>query len=110
MGPDPPLRQLVPDAQVRAELGGVSPMTLHRWDRDPSLGFPRPLIIRGRKYRLRQELEAFKTCLIEASASGAATTPSPLDPRRRRARREALRSAIVADEIKRLADRAGGRS
>jgi hypothetical protein len=114
---DPPPRQLVPDAQVRAELGGVSPMTLHRWDRDPSLGFPRPLIIHGRKYRLRQELEAFKTCLIEASASGAATTASPLDPRRRRAagdtqaaRREALRSAIVADEIKRLADRVGGRS
>ena len=81
--PDP--RQLVPDAQVRAELGGVSPMTLHRWDNDETLQFPRPVVIRGRKFRWRHEIEAFKSRLIEATARGEAATVAPLDPRRRRA-------------------------
>jgi hypothetical protein len=71
---DPPPRQLVPDAQVRAELGGVSPMTLHRWDNDETLEFPRPVVVRQRKYRFRDELEAFKARLVAATASGAATT------------------------------------
>ena len=82
--PDP--RQLVPDAQVRAELGGVSPMTLHRWDNDETLQFPRPVVIRGRKYRLRHELEAFKTRLIAEAASGAAKTYAPSHPTPRRGR------------------------
>ena len=80
---DPPLRQLVPDAQVRAELGGVSPMTLHRWDNDETLQFPRPVVIRGRKYRLRHELEAFKTRLIAETAKPY--TPSHPTPRRAKA-------------------------
>jgi hypothetical protein len=35
-------------------------MTLHRWDRDQDLGFPPPITIRGRKYRSRKQLQAFK--------------------------------------------------
>ena len=32
--------QLVPDGQVRFELGGLSPMGLHRWENDPALKEP----------------------------------------------------------------------
>jgi hypothetical protein len=38
-------------------------MTLWRWDRDPeliALGFPPPIHIRKRKFRVRKKLEAFK--------------------------------------------------
>jgi predicted DNA-binding transcriptional regulator AlpA len=65
---------LVPDAQVRAELGGVSSMTIHRWDNDETLQFPRPIVIRGRKFRWRHEIEAFKSRLDQASDDGAART------------------------------------
>ena len=34
-------------------------MTLWRWDRDPGLNFPKPIRIRGRKYRDESELNAF---------------------------------------------------
>jgi hypothetical protein len=37
--------ELVPDRQVRREVGGVSDMTIWRWDHDPKmveLGWPRP--------------------------------------------------------------------
>jgi hypothetical protein len=74
-------RQLVPDATVRAEFG-VSSMTIFRWDADPTLGFPRAVVIRNKKYRFRDELEAFKANLVELTASGEATTIAPLDPRR----------------------------
>ena len=88
MRPNPPLRQLVPDAQVRAELGGVSPMTIWRWDNDETLQFPRAVVIRGRKFRWRHEIEAFKTHLVAATATGAAATVAPLDLRRRRAAKD----------------------
>lgn len=49
----------VPESRVREEFD-VTAMTLHRWDRDPELGFPPPITIRGRKYRSRKQLQAFK--------------------------------------------------
>ncbi len=54
--------ELVPDPQVCKELG-VSAMSLWRWDRDPemaALGWGAPIRINKRKYRGRQQLEAFK--------------------------------------------------
>jgi hypothetical protein len=83
MRPDPPPRELVPDPIMRREFN-VSAMTVWRWDRSPSLGFPKAIVIRQRKYRLRHELEAFKANLAERTATGEATTSAPLDPRRRR--------------------------
>jgi hypothetical protein len=52
------MNRLIPDPQVLKRYG-VTAMTLWRWDRDPSLGFPKPLYIRGRKYRDERELDAF---------------------------------------------------
>jgi hypothetical protein len=58
---------LVPDAQAAAELGGVSRMCIFRWDRDPgmaALGFPPRVMLNGRGYRSRQQLEKFKANLM----------------------------------------------
>jgi hypothetical protein len=49
----------LPDRKV-AERYGVSVRTLDRWDRTPSLGFPRPTYIRDRKYRNVELLERFE--------------------------------------------------
>lgn len=86
--PDPPPLVLVQDAVVRAEFG-ISAMTLHRWDNDASLGFPGAVVIRGRKFRFRDQLEAFKANLIAAAASGEATTIAPTPPHWRSAKSRA---------------------
>jgi hypothetical protein len=52
------LSKLLPDRKV-AERYGVNCRTLFRWDRNPSLGFPAPVTINGRKYRREDELESF---------------------------------------------------
>jgi predicted DNA-binding transcriptional regulator AlpA len=51
-------KRLIPDPQVCRRYN-VTPMTIWRWDRDPRLGFPKPIYIRGRKYRDERELDAF---------------------------------------------------
>jgi predicted DNA-binding transcriptional regulator AlpA len=51
-------KKLLPDHKV-CERYCVSPMTLWRWDHDPKLNFPRPIRIRGRKYRDQRELDTF---------------------------------------------------
>ena len=49
---------LIPDRAVCTRYG-ISLMTLYRWDRDSSLGFPKPIRIRTRKYRRVVELDEF---------------------------------------------------
>jgi predicted DNA-binding transcriptional regulator AlpA len=58
-----PPDQLVPDPTVCCEFG-VTSMTLYRWTRDPKLGFPQPVKINSRCYRIRRELEEFKERLM----------------------------------------------
>lgn len=50
---------LVPDPVVAREFT-VTLMTLFRWTHDANLGFPPPIKMRGRNYRSRAALEAFK--------------------------------------------------
>jgi predicted DNA-binding transcriptional regulator AlpA len=38
----------------------MSPMTRWRWERNPDLGFPKPIIINGRKYWSRRALEEWE--------------------------------------------------
>jgi hypothetical protein len=52
-------KRLLPDRLVRQRMGNISPSTLYRWDRNPRLGFPKPVVINGRKYRDEQQLEHF---------------------------------------------------
>jgi hypothetical protein len=60
---DEDVGELVPDPQVCREFH-ITSMTLWRWDHDPELKFPPPIRIRGRKFRHRSALEAFKRQLI----------------------------------------------
>lgn len=46
--------------QLKARYGGVSNMTLWRWQRDESLGFPQPLVINGRRLWRLDALEAWE--------------------------------------------------
>ena len=52
--------ELVPDPQVARELGNRTLMTIWRYSRDPDLGFPPVVKLRGRNYRWRSQLEVFK--------------------------------------------------
>lgn len=62
--PEPGPDAFVPDVQVRREFG-VSSMAIHRWDKDKKLGFPPKIQIRGKNFRSRQALEAFKARLLD---------------------------------------------
>jgi hypothetical protein len=57
---DPPRDELVNPRQTRKELGGVSRMTILRWEKDAALGFPPAIRINNQKYRSRNQLDAFK--------------------------------------------------
>jgi hypothetical protein len=57
-------KRLLPDPLVCARYS-VTPMTLYRWDRDPALGFPKPIYIRSRKYRDEAQLEAWEASRAE---------------------------------------------
>ena len=55
---------LLPDPVV-ARRYGKSLRTLARWDGDQTLGFPKPVFIRKRKYRRSEELDQFDLRLGE---------------------------------------------
>ncbi len=50
--------ELVADPVLAKKLG-KSLRTLARWDDDPSLGFPKPVVINCRKHRRVAEIEAW---------------------------------------------------
>lgn len=58
---------LVPDPEV-ARRYGRSLRSLARWDEDEALGFPRPILIRGRKYRDLESLDAWDRLRRETSS------------------------------------------
>ncbi len=50
--------ELIPDSKLR-KLLGKSHRTIGRWDANPELGFPKPVIINQRKHRRAIEIEAW---------------------------------------------------
>ena len=60
--------QLVPDPVVWREFG-ISAMTGWRWSRDPALDFPPAVAIRGRNFRSRAALQAFKSRMMHAAVA-----------------------------------------
>jgi hypothetical protein len=50
---------LIPDGVARCILGRTR-QTFWRWDNDPSSGFPKPVIVNGRKFRNCGELRNFQ--------------------------------------------------
>ena len=57
--------------QVRTRYGDKSDMTLYRWVRNPTLGFPQPVVINGRRFWRLSELQAWED---NHSAQRAATS------------------------------------
>lgn len=54
-------KRLMPSKAVRTEFGGISAMSLWRWQQDETLGFPKPVAtVRGRNYWDADEIEAFR--------------------------------------------------
>jgi len=64
-------KRYLPRKRVRAERYGVCEMTLWRWERDESLGFPKPISINGRKFYDVTELEAWERKRVTARAPTA---------------------------------------
>jgi hypothetical protein len=60
---------LLPETQAADHIN-VTPRSLFRWDRRPELGFPKPVVINGRKYRRIDQL----TDWIERHVKSAETT------------------------------------
>lgn len=65
-------KQLLPAKEIRAMFGGVSGMTLWRWLHDESLGFPKPTVIRNRRYWDAAAVEAFRQRTINSALSKSA--------------------------------------
>jgi len=70
---DTAITTLVPDPQVAEECGGVTLMTLWRWDKSKkmkALGWPPKVNVNGRNYRNRAKLEGFKAKLEALAERG----------------------------------------
>ena len=66
------MKKLIPDAEVRTRLGSRSQRTIDRWTADPAVNFPRPIYIRGRKFRELAAIEAFEARMIAEAAGETA--------------------------------------
>jgi hypothetical protein len=73
---------LLPDPRV-AERYGVSTRTIPRWDANPELGFPEAIVINGRRYRRRSELEAFERAHV-SKGRPSARKQQTLSPRNKK--------------------------
>jgi hypothetical protein len=68
--------QFVPDPKARSEFG-LSAMGWWRWNQDAlliELGLPPPIVIRGKNYRSRRALEAFKQRLLRRAIAARKET------------------------------------
>jgi hypothetical protein len=59
--------RIIPDRRVCSRYE-VTTRTLARWDTNPTLGFPKPIVINGRKYRREDELEAWERAQVKGAA------------------------------------------
>jgi predicted DNA-binding transcriptional regulator AlpA len=66
--PETKSRRLIPDPQVWKRYG-VTSMTGWRWDNNPNLQFPKPVVINRRKYRYEDELEQWERAQAAKSNS-----------------------------------------
>jgi hypothetical protein len=57
-----------------AQYFSVSPMTIFRWERHPTLGFPKPARVLSFKYFRRDEIEAWARAMVVNRAAKAAST------------------------------------
>lgn len=61
--------------RVRKRYDDISDMTLWRWLRDPSMSFPKPMIINRRRYWLESDLDAWDKSKRMTAAAPLAGLP-----------------------------------
>lgn len=59
-------QQYLTARQVREHFGGISEMSLWRWENDPKLAFPKPIKINRLRYWKAADLSAFEARQREA--------------------------------------------
>ncbi len=52
-----------------ADYLGVTTMPIWRWERDPTLAFPASTVIHGRKYRSRDDIDAWMRRMAASNPS-----------------------------------------
>jgi predicted DNA-binding transcriptional regulator AlpA len=62
-------KQYITRKKILERFGGISVMTLWRWERDERLAFPKPTSINRRKYYDLAEIEAWERKRASASDS-----------------------------------------
>ena len=72
-------RGFINASAVRSILG-IGDMTLWRWLNDPGLGFPQPIVIRGRRYFDRVKLDAWVAKQAEATGKQLPSMSFLTDP------------------------------
>jgi len=65
--PDPHVRVAIP--RVRELCGGVSEMSIWRWQNDPELSFPQPVYIGRRRYWREADVIAWLDARAEKTAA-----------------------------------------
>lgn len=60
---------LLTSREVRGMFGGVSDMSLWRWLQDSEMGFPKPLIMRRRRYWRQADILAFQQRQMKPQAA-----------------------------------------
>ncbi len=64
-------KQYLTRKKILERFGGISVMTLWRWERDEKLEFPKPTEINGRKYYDLAKIEAWERNRAAASSTAA---------------------------------------
>jgi hypothetical protein len=74
-----PKKVLIPDVVVARKRYHVHPHTLRRWDKNPTLDFPPPVYVNGRRYREAEALDAWdrKNSREAAMRRAGLISPSP---------------------------------
>lgn len=69
------MSEFIPASAVRKRYGNAAESTLWRWERDPDLKFPKPVVLGGgRKYWRLTDLEAWEASRPNESS---AAPPKP---------------------------------
>lgn len=53
------MQAVISAPEARRYVGGISEMSLWRWERDPDMGWPQPVRVNRRKYYKVAELDEF---------------------------------------------------
>ena len=71
---------MIGTAATRRRYDDISPTTFWRWQRDPDLGFPKAMVVAGRKYFRLTDLEAWEQAQLARRDQAEAHGRRPRSP------------------------------